>query len=435
MISPQNVQESLQKHLLVDGYNIVIDLEKSHGVWLHDAKSGNKYLDMFTFFASLPLGFNHPKMSNAEFVEKLGKSAVTKVSNSDIYTTEIAETVETFSRVGIPAELPHLFFISGGALAVENCLKAAFDWKVRKNFAKGIKTAKGSKVIHFEKAFHGRTGYTLSLTNTSDPRKYQYFPLFDWPRVSPPAVTFPLSEANRLAVQNAEAKTLEAINNAINDNPDDIAAIIIEPIQGEGGDNHFRTEFFQALRTICDKNDIMLIFDEVQTGFGITGKFWAYENYGIIPDMVSFGKKSQVCGMLCSKRIEEVEKNVFAESSRINSTFGGNLVDIVRLGRILEIIEEENLLANAADVGAHLLNELISLQNESSAISNARGIGLFCAIDLPTGEERDKVISACYERKMIVLPCGTRSLRFRPALNVSKAEIDQAIEILKSALK
>src|SRR5699024_7764873 len=136
-------------------YDIILDLENSHGLKFVDARNGDEYLDFFTFFASSPLGLNHPKLNSEEFRHKLGKVAVNKPANSDIYTPEIAEFLERFEDVGIPDYLPHAFFISGGALAVENALKTAFDWKVRKNFQRGYRHEKGFKVMHFEQAFHG----------------------------------------------------------------------------------------------------------------------------------------------------------------------------------------------------------------------------------------------------------------------------------------
>ena len=434
-IEPAKVTELLAKHMLVDGFDIIVDLEQSEGSYIYDARNGDRYLDFFTFFATLPLGLNHPKMFDDNFLEKLLRAAINKPSNSDFYTIEMAEFVETFSRVGVPETLPHLFFISGGALAVENALKTAFDWKVRKNFQKGLKTEKGSKVIHFQQSFHGRSGYTLSLTNTTDPRKTQYFPKFDWPRVLNPKVTFPLNEENLAKVKEAEETSINQIKQAIKDNPDDIAAIIIEPIQGEGGDNHFRPEFFAALRTIADENDILLIFDEVQTGVGVTGKMWAYQHYGVEPDIVSFGKKMQVCGIMAGKRIDEVEGNVFQESSRINSTWGANLVDMVRSQRYLEIIEEENLVENAATVGNYFQAELGKLQqNFSDLISNVRGKGLFIAFDLPDGEKRDQLRVEALKNKMFILPCGEKSLRFRPSLDITTEIADEAIAILQKSL-
>lgn len=346
----------------------------------------------------------------------------------------MAEFVETFARIAMPEYLPYVFFVDGGTLAVENALKTAFDWKVRKNFVKGYTEERGWQVIHFRKAFHGRSGYTLSLTNT-DPTKTNYFPKFKWPRIHNPAMKFPQNEKNLEEVRKEETIAIQQIKQAIINNPDDIAALIIEPIQGEGGDNHFRKEFFQELRTICDENEILLIFDEVQTGVGLTGKMWAHE-YFVKPDMVAFGKKTQVCGFMCSTRIDDVMDNVFHKPSRINSTFGGNLVDMVRFARVLEVIQEERLVENAAAVGDHLLGALQNLEAEfPMLISNARGRGLFCAMDLDTAQNRDQLRSKAYEEGLILIGCGDRSIRFRPPLNLKKSEVDEGIGIIRKALK
>ena len=431
----EDIHPELSKHMLVDGFDIVLDLKRSKGGYLVDSLSGKKYLDFFTFFASAPVGFNHPKFFESEFLDKVKYAVANKPSNSDVYTEEMASCVKTFSRVAIPGYLPHLFFVSGGALAVENCLKTAFDWKVRKNFAKGIKEEKGHRVIHFKDAFHGRSGYTLSLTNT-DPAKTDYFPKFKWPRISNPGIQFPVSEASLKAAEAAEKKSIEEIETAIRENPDDIAAIILEPIQCEGGDIHFRKEFFRALRKIADENEILLILDEVQTGLGMTGKMWCHEHFDLKPDIIAFGKKTQVCGLLASKRIDSVKDNVFNISSRINSTFGGNLIDMIRFEKYLEIIEEENLVENAARMGDYLLEGLSELQKKiPGLISNVRGKGLLCAFDLPDSGSRDRAVNNMKKYGMIILSCGKRSIRCRPRLNVTKNEIDEALQIINQGLK
>jgi L-lysine 6-transaminase len=365
----------------------------------------------------------------------MSEVAVNNITNSDLYTEEMAAFVERFSSFGIPDYLPHLFMVAGGGLAVENALKTAFDWKVRKNIAAGKGEQLGRQVIHFRQAFHGRTGYTLSLTNTSDPRKTMYFPQFDWPRIDNPKVVYPLNEANLAAVKLAEEKALSQIRSAVENNPDDIAALLIEPIQGEGGDNHFRPEFMQRLREICDREEIFFIFDEVQSGVGLTGKFWAHEHFGVKPDAIAFGKKAQVCGVLVSRRVEEVEQHVFVEASRINSTWGGNLIDMVRFGKYLDVIEEENLITNAANEGAYLLQQLEQLQSEFPQLSNARGKGLMCAFDLPTGEERDSFVGDIYEAGVVILGCGDNSVRFRPSLNVTRGELDEGIDLIRKVLQ
>ena len=278
-IKPTNVHETLAKHIFVDGFDLVLDLKKSKGCQIYNSINGKYILDCFSFFASAPLGLNHPKLNNPEFIKKIGEIAVNKPTNSDIYTTEMAEFVDNFSNFAVPNYFKHLFFISGGALAVENGLKTAFDWKVRKNIEKGKSEKLGKQIIHFKEAFHGRTGYTLSMTNTFNLDKTKYFTKFDWPRVINPKITFPLNNKNLQKVKDLEKQAISEIENAVSKNPDDIAALIIEPIQGEGGDNHFRKEFFLELRRLCDEYEMMFILDEIQTGVGLTGKMWAYEQF------------------------------------------------------------------------------------------------------------------------------------------------------------
>ena len=434
-VPAERVHQTLSQHMLADGFDIVLDLDRSSGSYLVDAVSGKRYLDFFTFFASNPVGMNHPRLNNDEFIRTIGRVALHKPSSSDLYTVEMAEFVETFFRVAVPPHFKYVFLIEGGALAVENALKTAFDWKVRKNFAKGYDREVGHKVLHFKHAFHGRTGYTMSLTNT-DPTKTDLFPKFnDWPRVLSPGARFPLEGENLERTIEAERASLAQVNAAIDSFTDEIACIILEPIQAEGGDNHFRPEFLRELRRICDENEIMLIFDEVQTGIGLTGAMWAYQALGVTPDIISFGKKTQVCGILVSDRVDEVDDNVFRTSSRINSTWGGNLVDMVRFTRYLEIIEEEGLVENARIQGDALLTCLHGLQREyPEYISNARGMGLMCAFDAPTHELRDLLRKECYEHGLIVLSSGERSIRFRPALNITQAHIDEAATIIRVCL-
>jgi L-lysine 6-transaminase len=434
-VQPDKVHEVLKKHMLVDGFDIVFDLKNSKGSWLVDARTGKKYLDFFTFFASNPIGANHDKMFEPAFVEKILRAAINKPSTSDAYTVEFAEFVETFSRIAIPDYLPHLFLIEGGALGVENALKTAFDWKVRKNFERGYKEEKGHLVMHFRYAFHGRSGYTMSLTNT-DPNKTLYFPKFkNWPRIDSPYLRFPLTEENLNRAEQDEAKSVEQMKAAFAEHKDDIAAIIIEPIQAEGGDHHFSDRFFKTLRQMADENDALLIFDEVQTGVGLTGKMWAHQHY-VNPDMISFGKKSQVCGFLGSKRIDEVQYNVFDKSSRLNSTWGGNLVDMIRFERYLQIIDEENLVENARAMGEYLLGELQKLEQEfPEMLFGARGKGLMCAFSLCEAQMRDLLKQKCIDAGLILIGCGDRSIRFRPALNITKDELDEGLRIIRTAVK
>jgi L-lysine 6-transaminase len=430
-----DVHGILSRHILADGFDIVFDYEKSHGSWVHDARSGREYLDFLTFFGSCPIGYNHPALKQPEFVRTLGRVAQLKPSLSDVYTVEYAQFLDVFSRLAIPSYLPHAFFIEGGALAIENALKTAFDWKVRRNKARGVAGERGSQVIHFREAFHGRSGYTLSLTNT-DPVKTDYFPKFRWPRIDNPKLRFPQTPEVERDVAAAEQRALEQVRKAFEDNPDDIAALIIEPIQAEGGDNHFRAEFLQALARLADENDCFFVVDEVQTGVGLTGRMWAHEHFGIRPDALAFGKKTQVCGCLVGQKVDLVPDNVFRVSSRINSTWGGGLTDMVRFARFLEVIEQENLVENARVVGAHLLAGLTSLQQElGGRISNARGRGLMIAFDLDTPELRDRAHQAIVAAGLLLLKSGVRSVRFRPPLNLARAEADAGLDKVRGGLR
>ncbi|HTN21667.1 MAG TPA: L-lysine 6-transaminase [Pelobium sp.] len=436
-VAPNQVKEILSKYLLTDGYDLIFDLEKSQGVRMYDSKHKRSLLDFFTCFASVPLGYNHPKMmEDEEFKKNLLLAAIANPSNSDIYTTQYAQFVDTFSKIGIPDYLPHAFFVAGGGLAIENALKAAMDWKVQKNFAKGYQQEKGTKVLHFENAFHGRTGYTLSLTNTM-PNKTKWFAKFDWPRVSIPKITFPLEGENLKDVIAREEISIKQIKNAFATDKDEICAIIIEPIQSEGGDNHVRKEFLEQLRIICDENEALLIYDEVQTGVGLTGKFWCHEHFGenARPDIIAFGKKMQVCGILAGRKLDEIPENVFNVPSRINSTWGGNLVDMVRSSKVLDIIAEDNLCDNAAKVGDYLQKQLNELASYNGKIENVRGRGLLTAFDFSTPQLRNNFIKKGMDENVMFLGCGTQSIRFRPALIMENQHIDEGLEVMKKILK
>jgi len=429
-IVPSKVLETIEHHVLLDGFKIVVDLDKSRGSYLYNAVTNKRLIDLYGFFGSMPIGFNHPHFDDPTVQRDLLRAAKVKIANSDVYSEDYAEFVETFERVvGLPP-LERYLFIEGGAPAVENCLKAAMDWKVRKNMAAGH-GERGTQVLHFRRAFHGRSGYTMSLTNT-DPRKTDLFAKFDWPRVSCPHIDFSLPESKREAdVIAREQKSESEIRDFIDQRGIDICAIIIEPIQGEGGDNHFRGEWLQKLRTICDANEMLLIFDEVQCGMGATGRNWCCEHFNVIPDLMAFGKKAQVCGVMAGPRLDEVKDNAFRLSSRLNSTWGGNFTDMVRSTHFLRIIEEEHLVENAAKVGAYFLDRLRDLQDKDSRISAARGRGLFLAFDLPDAKTREEFWKGFFDLGVLTLRSGENSIRFRPPLDITGEVIDEAMDAMR----
>ncbi len=434
-MAPQEVHHVLGRNILTDGLDLVLDLERSHGTWLVDARDGTEYLDMFGFFASSTLGMNHPALlDDIDFRARLLAAAINKPTNSDIYTTAYAEFVDTFARVLGDPRLPHLFFIDGGANAVENALKAAFDWKSRHNEQRHRQPGRALSIMHLTDAFHGRTGYTLSLTNT-DPIKTARFPGFDWPRVRSP---YPGTDRDGHARNTSELveHSLEQARAVFREQPHAVAAFIAEPIQGEGGDHHLPARFLQQMQQLCHAHDALLILDEVQTGAGATGTAWAYQQLGLEPDIVAFGKKTQVCGIMAGGRIEEVSDNVFTVPSRINSTFGGNLVDMVRYQKILEVVESEDLIRAARAKGEWLLGNLEELARQCPDVTDPRGRGLICAVTLPGTRIREATIAALREKHhVLMIGCGERSVRLRPPLTASIEELHRAVAALGTAVE
>ncbi|MGE5237028.1 MAG: L-lysine 6-transaminase [Acidobacteriota bacterium] len=430
-VRPTQIHDLLAQHMLVDGFHIVPDLARSHGGYLVDERDGRSYLDLFSNFASQAVGWNHPGLADPEFRERLLLAALHKPANSDVYTRFFADFVGTFATLAVPdSHAGHLFFVEGGSLAVENTLKTAFDWKIRKNREAGVEGEVGTQVLHFRQAFHGRSGYTMSLTNTFDPRKTALFPKFDWPRIVNPKITFPL--ADHLAeVEAIEAQATAEIEAAVERHGRDIACLIVEPIQAEGGDNHFRPQFLRTLRRLADEHDFLLIFDEVQTGLGLTGSMWAWQGLGVEPDLFAFGKKVQLGGFAANRRVDEVHDNVFRVSSRINSTWGGNLTDMVRSTRLLEIIAEQDLVGNARRVGAFLMAGLEELSHEMPGlVSQVRGRGLMIAFDLPDPDTRSRFVHGARQHGLLVLPCGERSIRFRPFLDITTEDAATGLELV-----
>jgi L-lysine 6-transaminase len=434
-MASDDVRSRLARHVLTDGLELILDLRRSRGSWVVDARTGERYLDLYTFFASAPLGISPAGVvDDPEFAAQLTEAAANKPTNPDIYTTHYADFVDVFARVLGDQALPHMFFVEGGALAVENALKCAFDWKSRHNEMHGRSGEAGMKVLHLTRAFHGRSGYTLSLTNT-DPVKTDRYPKFGWPRIEVPTITFPLAD-HLGEVMAAEQRAVEQAEAAFRDHRHDIACFIAEPIQGEGGDNHMRPQFLQAMQRLCAANDALFILDEVQTGVGLTGTPWAYQQLGLAPDIVAFGKKVQLGGIMAGRRVDEVADNVFTVSSRINSTWGGGLVDMVRSRRLLEIIERDRLFDRAAATGAWFLAELQETAGRyPGLVSNVRGRGLMCAFDLPGAAERDALIGQLREEdQVLLLPSGPRSIRFRPALNISEDELRVGLKAISRRL-
>ncbi len=411
------------KKFLFDSFPTVWNVKKSHDSFLY-SNYNEKFLDFHGGFGSNPIGWNHPKLLK-HFKDNIDTHIfINKLANCDFYTQEYIDFINKFKNQVIPETYPYCFFIDGGALSVENALKIAMDWKCQKNGDKNEKLS----IAHFQKAFHGRSGYTMSLTNTEQ-HKVKNFTKFNWPRfLSSPKMG--LSDENQKVYDDF---AIDEIEKYMKDNKKQVAGMIIEPVQCEGGDRHFTKYFLQNLQRICNQNDILFIVDEVQTGFYTTGKPWCFQHYDLEPDLVSFGKKTQQCGVFGGKRLSELESHCFNTSGRLGSTWGGNHIDMIRSSKIIDIIKEDNLENNAIERGNQWLNNMKMIK--SNEIDNIRNIGLLMSFDMKTTEIRNKFLDILKKNKLLCLGAGDKTIRMRPNLAVSSEEIKECINKIKISLQ
>lgn len=390
---------SLADHVLVKNYRQQpIVLERGLGCEVWD-KAGTRYLDFTAGIAVCGLGHSHPEFT-ARVAAQLGK--LVHVSNLYFNDQQVlaakAITDRSFAK--------RVFFCNSGSEANEAAMKLA-----RRYQAVVAGQPQRTTFVSTINSFHGRSFATVAITGQAKYRE-GFGPLVG------PVEFIPYNDLE------AAARMLEQRT---------ACAIIVEPIQAEGGIITAAPGYLAGLRRLCDDTGTLLIFDEVQTGVGATGKWWAYEHYGVTPDIVCFAKKLQVGGIFVGDRIDDTE-NVFTKPGRINSTWGGGLVDMVRATRILEIIVDEDLLANAKARGDELLRGLMKIQERHPIVDGARGLGLLCAFDLPDGAKRDAAIKRCFADGMLVLSCGSRTVRFRPSLNVTAEIIAEGLKRLEKAI-
>jgi L-lysine 6-transaminase len=406
--------------------NICLNPEKSRGSYLYDDISGKTILDLYCFFSTLPLGYNHPIFSTDSFKNDLLTFGGLKPSTGRILTNFIDEFVTDFHNYVNSDIFNKYFFIHGGGLAVENALKIAFDWKRYINNKTGFKVDSNEmQVIALEDAFHGITGYGLSLS--ANQLKCSHFPKFNWPKFKAPYKKFPHVEKNKLSFLEEQNQALKKIEDYINQcGKQYIASIIIELVQGGGGDNHLGEYYVRGLKDICRQNDILLIIDEVQTGFGVTGKLWCYEHYNIEPDLIAFGKKAQISGVCIGKNIPNIE-DVINVPGRISPTWNGDITDYVRCKYIIKAYNENNLIENASKLGKYIV---LSLEQMKTFL-NVRGRGFLIAFDFENSDDRDRYDQLCFEEGLFLLPMSDVTLRMRPNMALTKDEADHALEIIE----
>lgn len=441
-----NTQALRERHLRYQdarSVHVYQDGRRSKGNYMVDV-DGNVLLDLYGHIAAVPLGYNHPDMLAAWHDGRMEWAAGYRPAMGVAPCPEWVDLIEnTVMRVA-PAGLSKVFTCSSGAEAVENAIKAAFIWLARRRRDGAAPTqaelsdcmhnrqtmANRFKIISFEGSFHGRSLGALSLTRSKPVHKLD-FPAFDWPVVPFPATRFPQSlhaDENRAA----EARSLELVEAILRANPGEVAGLIIEPIQGEGGDRHASPAFFQALRKLTRTYGAAFIVDEVQTGAGATGSFWAHTAWGLDepPDLVTFSKKMQIGGFYCREEFHPVE------ALRIFNTWLGDPIRLAQLGIIVDVMERDHLLENVRITGEYLrtgLEELCTLH--AGLISGARSQGTFAAIDVRDTATRDRLVVALRQRGLEAAGSGERAIRCRPPLIFAPRHAAEALDLFAITLR
>jgi len=363
-----------------------IDFVKSHDSYFIDKDTGDEYLDFFSMYSSLPLGYNHPIFDDS-FRKKIDEISYMRMANNVCKSDELLEFVKVFKDYTFS---DNFHFTCTGALAVESALKASMQYKKVDN----------PMVLSVKNSFHGVNGWGFTTSRVGiNQKRMEYFPNNSW-------LDLELDEI----IDYLNSKDL---NNLV--------SVIIEPIQATNGDIYLDKIKLQTIRKLCYEKDICFIFDEIQTGFGTTGKMWYYEYLDIVPDILIFGKKAQVCGIVIDDKYSEILNNPY---QKLDVTFDGELIDIVRATYILNAFKESDILRkvnqNSEYIGKVLKDKVL----------NYRSKGYLIAFDFSSSERRDKFLERCFKSHLLINKAGDKTVRIRPNLNVLKDEIDKFLIIV-----
>ena len=375
-------------------YQVVLD--KGDGVYLYDIE-GKKYLDFCAGIAVFALGYHNKKYNDAL------KAQIDKVIHTSNYYYNVP-AIEAAKKIKKVSGMDRVFFTNSGAEAVEGAIKAARKYAYLKD------GTKDHEIIAMEHSFHGRTMGALSVTGNP---KYR--------------------EAFEPMIGNIRFAKMNDFESVLANVTDKTCAILFETVQGEGGIYPATEEFLKKVRTLCDEKDILLILDEIQCGMGRTGTMYAWQRYGVKPDIMT-SAKALGCGVPVGAFMmtEKVGQNSLTSGDH-GTTYGGNPLAAAAINVVLDLFEENHIIENVNQVGAYLTEKLDELVQEYDFITERRGIGLMQGLvfEKPVGE----IITKALDKGLILINAGTNIIRFVPPLVITRENVDEMMEILESCLK
>lgn len=377
-------------------FGINVDFEKSHGMYLYDRSANREILDLFGMYASLPLGYNHSIFKTPEFIDEYLRASSLKINNCEFVSDETLEFDNMFTEYAGVGVYKNIHYSCTGALAVEAAIKTCIKYK-------GFHEP---KILSFHNSFHGINSYGGFITSR-------------FPGADKRLNGFPENFSIKISPD------LNKVEDSFKNN--DITCLLVEPIQCSAGDIHYDKIFFQELRRLCDKYDVPLVFDEIQIGFGGTGKLWFFQHLGVTPDIVIFGKKTQLSGIMVKDEFSQIFSK--EESVRLEVTWDGDISDMIRCKYIIRAYDKYDILENTKKMSKILSSKLI----EMPEVLNLRNCGLIMGFDLKSGEFRDIIVNDLYSNGLICNKTGSNSIRLRPSLNISEQDIEHAMSIFKKS--
>ncbi len=392
------VISTTEKYCVRSTFAYPLVISHGEGCYLEDL-DGNRYLDFNSNVCTAPLGYGHPAVRKA--IERPATSGAHKIAGQDFYTVEHAALARKLVSI-TPGHLSKVFLNNTGTEAVENCMKLAY----RKHGALPGVSCYG--------AFHGRTLGALTFTSSKPVHK------FNFPQLPHRRIPF--------CTDDEDPRVDEVFQVLENEK---VAFMITECVQGEGGYNFASTRFMSNLQKASQEHGVPLIIDEVQTGIGRTGKWWAFQHYGLRPNLVSSAKAVQVGASILQEDYEPKESGV------VSTTWGGgDRISLAAGLAIIETIENENLMEKASAVGRSILAGLREIKDSfPEVITDANGLGLMLKIDFADGELRDEVVKTAFKKNLLLLGAGKRTIRVVPPLIIGEEDAQKGLDILTESIK